>query len=80
MTRDSEDLEHGIITNSPENKGTELAKAPENSLEDVGLLDGDVVGLKHLDLEAGGCVSVRSAQIVQKIEDCQAVLCKKWGR
>ena len=80
MTRDSKDLEHGIITNSPENKGAELAKAPENSLEDVGLLDRNVVGLKHLDLETGGRVAVRSAQIVKKIEDCQAVLCKKWGR
>ena len=74
MTRDSEDLKHRVITNPPEHQGPELAEAPENPLEDVGLLDGDVVCLEHLDLETLGRVAVRSSQVVKKIEDCQAVL------
>ena len=52
VTSDTEYLEHGVITNPPENKRAELTEAPENPLEDVGLLDRDVVSLEHLDLEA----------------------------
>ena len=74
MTRDSEDLEHRVVTNPPEDQGPELAEATEHSLEDVGLLDGDVVGLKHLDLETGGGVPVRGPQVVEKIQNCQTVL------
>ena len=74
MTRHPQDLEHRIVTNPPENEGPQLAEASENSLEDVGLLDGDVISLKHFYFEALSRVSVRSSQVVEKIEDCQAVL------
>ena len=74
MTRNPEDLKHRIVTNPPEHERSQLAEAPENPLEDVGLLDGDVVGFEHFYFEALSRVSVRSSQVVEKIEDCQAVL------
>ena len=74
MTRHPQNLEHRIVTNPPEYERPELAEAAENPLKDVGFLDGDVVSLKHFYFEALSRVSVRSSQVVEKIEDCQAVL------
>ena len=74
VTRHPQDLEHRVVTNPPENERSQLAEAAENPLEDVGFLDGDVVGFEHFYFEALSRVPVRSSQVVEKIEDCQAVL------
>ena len=38
VTCDPEDLEHRVVTNTPENEGPQIAEAPENPLKDVGFL------------------------------------------